>query len=160
MRRVFLVLLAVLVAVLLAGCTTNKPTITQAQALARVERLIRDTAAAITPAPRLELIPSSVPPSMCLHDDESQEQVVISRSYWLRDIPQSDNMSISRQVRAYWEKQGHVIVAAGNANNPDLSGSSRPDHFNLALTWAEGDHLYLGAASTCVWPDGTPPPGR
>jgi hypothetical protein len=158
MRRVFLVLLAVL----LAGCTTNESTITQAQALARVERLIRDTAAAITPAPRLELIPSSVPPSMCLHENESQQQVVISRSYWLRDVSKSQNMAIARQIESYWEKQGHRIVSTGGfaVGHPSIGGSSRPDHFNLALTWAEGDHLYLGAASTCVWPDGTPPPGR
>lgn len=38
-----------------------------------------------------------------------------------------------------------------------MSAESRPDGYLLALTWAEGDKLYPGATSTCVWPDGTPP---
>jgi hypothetical protein len=152
-RRVLPVLI-----LLLSGCTiVNEPTLTQAQALTRVEQLIHDTAGALTPKPRPESIPSFTAPSSCLDEDKSQDQIVVSRAYWLREVPKSENMAISRQVRAYWQSQGHRITASGNATNPDLSGESYPDGFTLTLTWAEGDNLYLGAASTCIWPDGTPP---
>lgn len=59
--------------------------------------------------------------------------MTINRKYWLRDIPKSENLSISRQVKAYWEAQGHRIVAMGTGNSP------------------------LASTSTCVWPEGTPP---
>jgi hypothetical protein len=135
----------------------SEPTITQAEAYARVEQLIRDTASALTPKPRLELIPYGTAPAMCLDQGADERMVRVNRSYWLREIPASENMDISRQVRAHWEGHGHHITASGRGDNPDLSGQSQPDGFLLALSWAEGDRIYLGATSTCVWPEGTPP---
>lgn len=146
------------VALLLTGCTMNDPTITQDQALDRVEQLIRDTATALKPRPRLELIPHGTGADDCLHPDEPKGKVTVNRAYWLRDIPESENMNISKQVRAYWQEFGHRIVAAGGTGNPDLSGESKPDGFTLALTWAAGDNLYLAATSPCVWPEGSAPP--
>lgn len=155
MSRVLLLVLALF----LTGCTVNQPTITQAEALDRVEQLIRGTAATLTPKPRLELLPSSVAPNACLDKGKPEDQIVIYRAYWLRDLPKADNMNIARQVQAYWEKQGHVITAIGGfqEGSPTIHGESRPDGFLLGLIWAEGDDLYLGATSTCVWPNGTPP---
>ncbi|MET7460714.1 hypothetical protein [Nonomuraea sp. NPDC005501] len=149
-------LFAALVLVI-SGCSMNQATATSTQALARVEELIHDTANALTPRPRLEPIHSFEAPSPCLDEDKSQDRVIVSRAYWLRDVPKTDNMSISRQVHTYWEAQGHHIIAGGNTNNPDLSGTSHPEGYTLTLTWADGDDLYLGAASTCVWPDGHAP---
>ncbi|MGW4468246.1 hypothetical protein ACWENQ_01095 [Nonomuraea sp. NPDC004354] len=138
----------------------NQPTITQAQAISRVDQLVHETAAALVPKPRLELMPFTVPPSRCLHDGDSQDKVVINRAYWLRDVPKTKNMEIARQVRAYWEAQGHRIVSTGGweVGQPSIGGESRPDGFILALVWAAGDDLYLASTSTCVWPDGTPSP--
>ncbi|GAA2354352.1 hypothetical protein [Nonomuraea africana] len=135
----------------------SEPPLTQAQALARVDRLVHDTAAALTPKPRLELVASSVPFSACLDGGKSESQIVINRAYWLRDLPKSENMSIARQVRAFWERQGHVITSTGGwqVGHPSIGGESRPDGFVLALTWSAGDDLYLAATSPCVWPDDT-----
>lgn len=146
-----------LLALLLTGCTMNDLTITQEQADARVNRLIRDTAAALTPTPRLELIPYGTGPDGCLTPGEPEEKVTINRKYSLRDIPKSENLNISRQVKAYWEAQGHRIVAVGTGNSPNLNAESSPDHYILSLSWAEGDNLFLASTSTCVWPEGKPP---
>ncbi|MEU7892628.1 hypothetical protein AB0B45_07145 [Nonomuraea sp. NPDC049152] len=142
----------------LSGCAVNESTITQAEAIARVDQLIHDTAAALTPEPRLELMPISVPPSTCLDRGESEGQVVINRKYWLRDVPNAENMNIARQVRAYWESEGHAIISTGGwqVGHPSIGGESRPDGFILALVWAEGDDLYLASTSPCVWPNGNP----
>ncbi|WP_157251404.1 hypothetical protein [Nonomuraea typhae] len=128
------------------------------QALARVEQLIHDTAGALTHEPRLEAMPSFASPTACLDDDQPEAQVVIARAYWLRGVPKSENLAISRQVRSYWESQGHSITGIGRSGSPNLSGESRPDHFLLALVWAEGDDLYLGASSPCIRPGGAPEP--
>jgi hypothetical protein len=137
-------------------------TITQTQALTRVEQLLTSTASALDPEPRLEsnaIFPTS---SRCLDPGlaESSKQVVASRAYWLRDIPAKQHIAIAHQVRDHWIQQGHVITGTGGveAGHPNISGETRPDGFILALGWAEGDHLYLAATSPCVWPDGTPEP--
>ncbi|MFI6499037.1 hypothetical protein [Nonomuraea typhae] len=132
-------------------------TITQAQALARVEQLIRDTAAALAPAPQLELIPHGTGTDICLNPNEPAGKVNVNRAYWLHDVPRSENLSISRQVKAYWEAQGHVITGTGTGKSPNLSGESRPDRYILGLSWSEGDKLFLEATSTCVWPEGIAP---
>ncbi|MEV0144526.1 MULTISPECIES: hypothetical protein [unclassified Nonomuraea] len=143
---------------LVSGCSANGVTINQTQALTRVEQLIRDTANGLTPRPELEQLPMFTAPTACLDEDKSQDQITVSRAYWLRGVPKSENVAISRQVRAYWEAHGHRITSIGGTGNPGVTGESRPDGFTMTLTWVEGDSLYLGAASPCVWPDGTPSP--
>ncbi|MFI6815733.1 hypothetical protein ACIBG7_25235 [Nonomuraea sp. NPDC050328] len=133
------------------------PTLTRDQAVARIEQLITATAQVITPEPRLEEVPSFSAPSGCQGDGTAEDQIIVSRAYWLRGIPEGENMRVSAQIRSYWESQGYRIVAAGSGDgNPGLSGESQPERFRLSLVWAEGDDLYLGASSTCIWPDGTP----
>ncbi|MFI6298995.1 hypothetical protein ACIBEJ_45920 [Nonomuraea sp. NPDC050790] len=144
---------------LLTGCAVSEPTLTQTQAIGLIDKLINQTVRAITPKPRLEVLPSFNAPSGCAGEGASEEQIIVSRAYWLRDVPKDQNLAVSRQVRLFWQSQGHRIVAAGGGGNLNLSGESRPEGFKLSLTWAEGDHLYLGASSTCIWPDGTPAPG-
>ncbi|MBA2893757.1 hypothetical protein [Nonomuraea soli] len=136
-----------LFALLLTGCTMTQPAINRAQALTRVEELIHDTTRALTPRPRLEALPSFNAPTGCLDDDE--HRVVISRAYWLRDVPATENMAVSRQIRAHWESRGHRITASGG---PGLNAETRTDGFLLALVWSEGDALYLGVSSPCITP--------
>lgn len=131
----------------------NKPTLSQAQAIALNDKLISETVRALTPKPRLEVIPSFNAPSGCLGEGASENQIIVSRAYWLRDVPKDQNLAISRQVQVFWKSQGHRIVSVGSNGNPDLRGESQPDGFRLFLTWAEGDDLLLGASSTCIWPD-------
>ncbi|MFI6387485.1 hypothetical protein [Nonomuraea sp. NPDC050540] len=136
----------------------NKPTFSQGQAIAINDKLISETVRAINPRPRLEVISSFNAPSGCLGEGASKNQIIVSRAYWLRDVPKDQNLAISRQIRVFWQSRGHRIVSMGSNGNPDLSGESQPDGFRLFLTWAEGDHIFLGASSPCIWPDGTPAP--
>ncbi|MEW9527738.1 hypothetical protein [Microbispora sp. NPDC049125] len=132
------------------------PTITESRALVRVEQLIRDTAADLRPVPTLELIPFMATPSRCPdHPAGYDAELVVTRAYWLNGIDAGHMMAVAQQVRASWERQGHVLTATGDlaAGHPDLAGQTRPDGFVLALVWAEGDRLYLAATSPCVRPD-------
>lgn len=137
----------VLLALLLTGCTVTQPTMNRAHALTRVEELIQDTTQALTPRPRLEAMPSFNAPTGCLDDNE--QQIVVSRAYWLRDLPAPKNMAVSSQIRAHWESRGHRITASGG---PGLNAETRTDGFLLALVWSEGDALYLGVSSPCITP--------
>ncbi|GAA4582331.1 hypothetical protein GCM10023194_16760 [Planotetraspora phitsanulokensis] len=136
------------------------PTIAQTQALTRVEQLLANTVSALDPEPRLELNAIVPTVSRCLDPGptESSEQVMVSRAYWLRDIPAKHNLAIAYQVRDHWVQQGHIIIGTGGmeSGHPNIAGETRPDGFILALGWAEGDHLYLAATSPCVRPDDMP----
>ncbi|OUC93911.1 hypothetical protein [Streptosporangium minutum] len=159
-----LTVMIVAVVVLAVGCTrgeaVNEPTMTQAQALARVEQLIKETSDVITPKPRLDLDRPSLNVNGCLDptDSGSEGRVVISRSYYLRDIPRDQVAEVARQVKQYWEEQDHYIVGV-SINGLDISGRSKPDDFLLSLApTGNNDVLNLGVTSPCVWPNGTPEP--
>lgn len=146
--------------ILLTSCSHGqKMTTTQAQAIALAEELIHDTAAALRPTPRLELLPYSAAPNPCAFaDDGLPERITVSRAYWLRDVPRVKPVTLAQQVQAHWQQQGHVIVSTGGfeVGHPSIGGKSTPDGYTLALVWAEGDNLYLAATSPCIWPNGTP----
>lgn len=151
---------------LVVGCTgeqvVNKPTITQDQALARVEGLIKETAGAISPEPRMRLYPPSLNVNPCLDptDGGSEKRVVINRSYYLDGISKDQVPEVAKQVRRYWEQQGHYIEVV-SVNGLNISGRSKPDDFLLSLSPTGPENnvvLSLGVTSYCVWPNGTPEP--
>lgn len=147
-----------------SACMPEQPTqetVTHVQALERVERLIRQTAAALTPPAELELIPYSTPPNPCAwSEDGIPERFSINRKYWLRGLPGGGIVAAARQVHDHWEAQGHAITSTGGfeTGHPSITGTSNPDGFVLALAWAEGDNLYLAATSPCLPPQDAPHP--
>ncbi|GGT43958.1 hypothetical protein ACFFV7_33140 [Nonomuraea spiralis] len=159
--------------VLVAGCapggalggsmnpSANKPTITKAQALTRIEQLINGTAGVIHPKPQLDLYQPSLNDGLCLdpQDGGSEDRIEVSRSYYLRGLPKAEDAlkEVVAEVKAYWQKQGHYI-AVEHENGLQLYGHSRPDDFLITISLAADDVLSLGATSTCLWPNGTPEP--
>ncbi|MFI6740118.1 hypothetical protein ACIBI9_44955 [Nonomuraea sp. NPDC050451] len=141
------------------NASADKPTITKAQALARIEQLINGTVAIMRPKPELELHQPSLNDSLCLDplDGGSEDRLIINRTYYLRGLPKDSLKEVIAQVKAYWQSQGHSIEAQSD-NGLQLYGRSRPDDFFITIGWTEGDVLTLGSTSTCLWPDGTPEP--
>lgn len=165
--------LIAVVAVLVAGCapggapggamnpSADKPTITKAQALARIEQLINGTVGAIRPKPQLDLHQPSLNDGLCLdpQDGGSEDRIVVSRSYYLRGLPTTEDVlkEVVAEVKTYWQSQGHYI-SGEHQNGLQLYGHSRPEDFLITIGWAAGNVLSLGATSTCLWPNGTPEP--
>ncbi|MGW6497473.1 hypothetical protein [Nonomuraea angiospora] len=143
------------------NASADKPTITKAQALARIEQLINGTVGVIHPKPELELHRPSLNDGLCLDplDGGSEERIVVNRAYFLRGLPQDATKlrEVIAQVKAYWQSQGHHIQAESE-NGLQLYGRSRPDDFYITIGRSEGDVLTLGSTSTCLWPNGTPEP--
>ncbi|MEV5413479.1 hypothetical protein AB0K60_32185 [Thermopolyspora sp. NPDC052614] len=128
----------------------SQPAMTKSQALARIEQLIQATASELNPKPRLELYRPSLNESSCpdaTGDDSSR--VVISRAYYLRDIPSEQNSQVSEQVQQHWQQQGHLIEGVSR-NGFNIAGRSRPDDFLLALDRTGEGALMLGVTSPCV----------
>ncbi|WP_143020561.1 hypothetical protein [Sinosporangium album] len=142
----------------------SRNTITQQEALERIERLIKSAIAGVTPQPKLDLTQSSLNPQKCLDpsDGGPEDRIIVSRSYYLRGIPKENLTAVAEHVKKTWEAQGHQITDFRIVDNtmPVISGRSRPDDFLIALDWTQGDVLLIGANSTCIWPNGTPEPKK
>lgn len=141
--------------------SADKPTITKAQALARIEQLINGTVSAVRPKPELDLYRPSTNDGLCLDpvDGGSEERIVVTRSYYLRGLPKAEDAlkAVIAGVKAYWQSQGHHI-SSENVAGLQLYGRSRPDDFYITIGVVADDVLTLGATSTCLWPNGTPEP--
>ncbi|MFC7387285.1 hypothetical protein [Sphaerisporangium rhizosphaerae] len=137
----------------------EKPTMTEAQALARVEQLINETVSALRPKPRLEVDPTSLRNGPCGNsvDSGSKGRIIVGRNYYLREIPKDQINAVALQVREYWKQRGYVIEGVSKTGKT-IAARSTPDDFLLALDAVGDDGLGLGASSICVWPNGTPEP--
>lgn len=147
----------------LAGCSGGKvaaPTMTQAQATARAEKILQDTAAVLTPRPRLDFDPSLPNESgVCVADIPNASRMVnVDRTAWLRAITASHNGSIGQQIEAYWKKQGYTITTVGGIKeqSPVITGETK-DSFTISLATGEDGLMSLGASSPCIYKNGTPP---
>src|SRR5690349_9547869 len=116
------------VVLLAAGCTSNgpvqggamtpapdRPTITKAQALARIDQLIQGTVAAIDPKPKLELDKTSLADDRCVDpaDGGSEDRIVVGRGYYLHGVPKDRLKDVAQKIKTYWEQQGHHIDGMG-----------------------------------------------
>lgn len=161
-RWVRMVVVGLVVLVSLSACSWGMgmdPTLNTQQATDRVQQHIDDAVAVIEPTPRLE--PESFldmpcdPPS----DNGPLGRIVVSRGYWLRDIPPERNAEVFAAVERRWVDNGWVVLADDtDSQDAFLSVENRADAFRMSLSSSVDGQLSLGATSPCIWPDGTPDP--
>jgi hypothetical protein len=152
----------------IAGCSTgssahgskvNDLTMTPQQAAAYADKILQDTADALSPRPRLEFSEDySNIAGPCLSGPNASQMVVVTRSYWLRGITGHDYATVGEQVLAYWRRLEWVIsgtVGIGTTE-PQVTAVAPPYAFSVDLEFDSGV-LSLNAASVCLWPHGHPP---
>lgn len=164
-----LVLFAVLFAVVAWLCCTwgkglfgMQPTMTGEQAIDRVEELIKDAAAQLPPASRLEY--KSATDSFPCDDPTDlgpKGRIFVERDYWVRGLPPDHLDEHFHTLQRYWTDRGYEQTRF--TTFPNLVGwkmvHTTPDGFRISLsTTGGGKSLYLRSQSPCVWPDGTPEP--
>jgi hypothetical protein len=150
----------------------SQPTMTPAQAASYAEKILQDTAQALTPRPQLE---TSSPgeaygilnnTTTCTDGPNAAEMVVVSRGYWLRGITVPDYAAIGEQVLAYWKSLHWVITDSKGigTTQPVIAAVAPPYAFNVSMTWGAaanpGGQLSMGASSVCLWPHGAPSSGQ
>ncbi|MGW2200311.1 hypothetical protein ACWCSH_49430, partial [Streptosporangium sp. NPDC001682] len=101
----------------LSGCvkesTVNDgPNISEAQALARVEELIRTALTGVTPTPGLDLDPTSLADHPCIPNEGNilTGDIYVIRVYYLTGIPKERLVQEVRKIQTNWEKAGHKIT--------------------------------------------------
>jgi hypothetical protein len=136
---------------------------TPRQAAFYADQLLRDTAAALKPRPRLEFSQVfSNDAGACPGGPDADRMAVVTRCYWLRDITGQDHAAIGAQVLARWQRSGFVITdtAGAGTTRPVVGAVAPPYAFRLSLEWSQTGScgwLSLNAASVCLWPDEEPP---
>lgn len=170
----------------MAGCSTgssassthgskvndSQPAMTPAQAASYAEKILLDTANALTPRPRLETSSADEPygilnnTTVCTDGPNASEMVVVSRGYWLSGITVHDYAAIGEQVLAYWKSLHWVITEAHGVGTtqPVVLAVAPPYAFSVSMSWgtgaSPGGQLSMGASSVCLWPHGAPSSGQ
>jgi hypothetical protein len=139
------------------------PSMTEQQAAAHAEQILRGTAGALNPRPTLEIYQPGSTTGPCLDDtnpQSAQGRVIVSRTYWLRGIEQGSNATIGEQVLKLWQQKGWVISSTEGigTSSPQITGLAKPYAFRISLESSDNGALSIGASSVCIWPHGTPPP--
>lgn len=144
------------------GSKVNDVTMTPQEAAAYADKILQDTADALSPRPRLEFSENySNLAGPCLSGPNASQMVVVTRSYWLRGITGDDYATAGEQVLAYWKRLHWVISGTGGVgtSEPQITAVAPPYAFSVDLEFDSGV-LSLNAASVCLWPHGHPPSGQ
>jgi hypothetical protein len=134
---------------------------TPSQAAFYADQLLRDTAAALRPRPRLEFSEEfSDDAAPCPGGPDAGRMVVVTRCYWLRGITGGQYADIGAQVLARWQRLNWVVtdVAGDGTTRPVVGAVAPPYAFRVWLEWSDtggSGLLSLNAASVCLWPDAT-----
>jgi hypothetical protein len=136
---------------------------TEQQAIARAEQMLHQTAAALTPRPRLEADRPGSYTGPCLinPNDTADTRVQVTRAFWLRGISPRDNAGIGDQVLRFWKEHGYDVYQTQGVGTsaPNVFAHTPGDNFLISLEWSADGSLSIGATSPCLWRDGTAPPG-
>jgi len=150
----------------------SQPTMTPAQAAAYAEKILQDTANALSPRPQLATSSAGQPYPIlndttgCIDGPNASEMVVVSRGYWLNGIAAHDYATISKQVLAYWKSLHWVITGSRGVgtSQPAITAVAPPYAFSVSMSWSPaadpGGQLSIGASSVCLWPHGAPSSGQ
>ncbi|MEV4382607.1 hypothetical protein [Streptosporangium sp. NPDC049644] len=135
------------------------PNISEAQALARVEDLIRSVLTGVTPTPGMDLDPTSLADHPCIPNEGNvlTGEIYVIRVYYLTGISKEHLVQEVRRIQSNWEKAGHKITNeyAFDLGKPQLSGRTGDD-FRLAVDTVERDstlQILLSVGSPCFPPD-------
>lgn len=135
-------------------------TITQQQAIERVDRYIADAVAALPVDPTLTP-ESEALDSACMDptDNGPRNRITVTKGYWLDGTPQDANEIYFDALRQWWTTHGFDILEDDRTVGARyLWVEQRSDGFRMSLQESAEGSVSLGATSPCIWPDGTPVP--
>jgi len=153
---------------LLAGCSaggntaSQPPTqaasgpMTQQQAAARAQQILRDTASGVQPPLRLRVDPDMTMPSEC---NTQIPRVSVTYAFFLSGLTESQEGTAALKIRAYWKKRGYNVgISGGFTDGQPYIAAETQDHFLIGLDWnTTGGPVFISATSPCAIAESTAP---
>ncbi|MGH4020614.1 MAG: hypothetical protein ACRDT0_15555 [Pseudonocardiaceae bacterium] len=136
-------------------------TITQQQAIERVDRYIADAVVALPVDPQLtptleQLDGECMDPT----DNGPRNRIIVTKGYFLDGIPKDkeSNRAYFGALRQWWTSHGFRILEDDRTGDMYLWVENNADGFRMSLQESAEGSVSLGANSPCIWPNGTPVP--
>lgn len=134
-------------------------TLTEQDAVVRLDEHIRAAVEQLSPAPRLE--PGLAGSMPCDDPDDGGPlgRVFVEAHHWLRDVPARRNRQIFDTLHDFWVAKGYEVLSdlRDRPEAPHLKVRHRADGFSVSLRENLERDLKVSGSSPCVWPDGDPP---
>lgn len=142
-----------------SGDDPNKPTITAAQAATQAQQYVKDLIVVFPAEATLEqhgdvLTGPCANPSGVGFDKRVQASV----DYWIRGLDAARYHEYFDAMKAWLPAGGWTIDTDSRPKDMFLHANRADDEFTLTLQANNKGGLSIGAASPCVWPNGTPDP--
>jgi hypothetical protein len=135
-----------------------KPTITIAEANARVDDYIARAVKALPPQATLKLdLQERSGDCSDPTDRGPKNRVVANRGYQVNGLDPKQVPAYFTMIRS-WALANGFRVLDDKPVNEFLSVENNTDAFQLAFTANDAGGIFLSAGSPCVWPNGTPEP--
>jgi hypothetical protein len=135
-------------------------TLTENEAVARLEDHLQLAAGQLDPCPRLEPGLSGTMPCDDPTDGGPMGRVFVEAHYMLRGVDPADNRRVFDTLYRFWTEHGYALLQdlRDREKAPQLKVRHADDGFSISLRQNLADELKLSGSSPCVWPGGNPPP--
>jgi hypothetical protein len=133
-------------------------TMTQPQAEKRVEVYARNAAGSLPESSRLEV--SDVGSGNCDDptDNGPKGRVEPYVEYQVIGLDPNRYNEYFNDLKQWWERNNFHVLRDARPKRMFLWVQNNSDGFNMTVKSNDLGEMYLIATSTCVWPNGTPPP--
>ncbi|WP_051065451.1 hypothetical protein [Nocardiopsis potens] len=158
MRRPVRSVCAATALVLLAGAcvgdseeTGPSSPLDEAEAGERVEKHIADAVGALPGEVELEDVGNGLVSASC----ETDPLITVSRSYWLRGLPEEDIEQNVDLLVEHWEGSGFAVTGDLRPDDVFVTAENEEDGFTMTVAASIQGSLSIDASSPCIDPSGT-----
>jgi len=142
----------------LAGACAGEPeetgpssSLDEAEAGERVEEHITDAVEALPGEVELEDVGNGLVSASC----ETDPLITVSRSYWLRGLPEADIEQNVDLLVEHWEGSGFAVTGDLRPDDTFVTVENEEDGFTMTVAASVQGSLSIDASSPCIDPSGT-----
>lgn len=135
-------------------------TITEQQAVQRVQDNIRAAVTQLPPTARLEQQLTDSAPCDDPTDNGPKGRVTASTTYQVHELLPDQYPHFFDLLRDWWQRNNYRVLDDSRLSPTDmyLWVENNHDGFRMALQSNDNGGLFITASSPCVWPHGSPEP--
>ncbi|MFD9892820.1 hypothetical protein ACFWY9_26040 [Amycolatopsis sp. NPDC059027] len=163
MKRLIGAAAVAIIAALLGACSSGggtdmKPTMTEQQAQDRIEQYITAASSALPATAQRKLNWQNRSECADPTDKGPRGRFEVSTDYEIVGLDRTSFPAVFNAVVEWWNAHGFTVLTDNRPQDQYVFARNNTDAFDMSIKANDLGKLYLGATSTCVWPNGTPAP--